>query len=390
MISDNNGGLPRYCHPFHGDWDVARIALDIPESKVLFVCPASCARIIKLNSFLSGYADRIYVLGLTEADIVAGDYEKKTYEAACEIIETEEIKPKALIIYVSCIDAMLGNDHSFQTKKVMEKHPDVNCFVLKMCPITRYSTDLPLVELQNDMYSALPLEKVEKTRTVAFIGANIAPGEDNEIVKLLKANNYRVLHIQASDKYEDYLDIRSSVLNIAVMPFARKACETLKKRYGTEYMPVLLRPDPDYIDGVIKELCSRLDIECPDVAGLREEALNELRSAAKAVEGYEIIIDSTANMFPLVLKEVLKNTGFNVKMIYRDSADTAAPDIDSGHITMPGKRLFVEQPGTLAIGEVANCFSATEKGIKLFYDNGYMGYAALKKLAQLIKEGGKE
>ena len=34
MIADQTNGLPRYCHPYHGGWDVARIALDIPESRI--------------------------------------------------------------------------------------------------------------------------------------------------------------------------------------------------------------------------------------------------------------------------------------------------------------------------------------------------------------------
>ena len=50
MIADKTNGLPRFCHPYHGGWDVARIALDIPESRILFVCPISCARIICLNA----------------------------------------------------------------------------------------------------------------------------------------------------------------------------------------------------------------------------------------------------------------------------------------------------------------------------------------------------
>ncbi|MBE6118709.1 MAG: hypothetical protein E7188_09230, partial [Erysipelotrichaceae bacterium] len=75
MITDNTGGLPRYCHPYHGDWDVATIALDIPESRILFVCPVSCARNICLNAYNGNYKDRIDVLALSEDDIVSGNYE---------------------------------------------------------------------------------------------------------------------------------------------------------------------------------------------------------------------------------------------------------------------------------------------------------------------------
>ena len=107
MITDNTGGLPRYCHPYHGGWDVATIALNIPESRILFICPVTCARNICLNAINGGYKDRVDVLALTEDDIVSGSYEEKTVAAACEILDTVQPRPKAMILYVSCIDAML-------------------------------------------------------------------------------------------------------------------------------------------------------------------------------------------------------------------------------------------------------------------------------------------
>lgn len=414
MISDNNGGLPRYCHPYHGGWDVARIALDIPQSMILFVCPASCARIIKLNAINYGYSERIFVLGLTEADIVAGDYEKKTYEAACEVMDTIEKRPRALIIYVSCIDAMLGNDHSFQTRRVMEKYPGVNCFVLKMCPITRYSTDLPLVELQNDMYMALPdrneeaseaasadmggneevseaasadmdADEASKQKTVAFIGSNIALNEDNEIIKMLREGGYRPLHIQASDSYEDFLRVRDSVLNICFMPFGRKACESLKNRFGTDYVPVYFRHDMDYIDSVLKEISTRLKLRLPDIVKLRSETLKVLKAASERIKK-EIVLDSTASMAVMELRRLLEECGFRVRYIYRDSADTQAPDVDSGHILMPSRRRYCGKSDCLAIGGAAGCFEKAEKTADIFYDNGSWGYDYLNKLAVKLLE----
>lgn len=387
MISDNNGGLPRYCHPFHGGWDVARIALNIPESMILFVCPASCARIIKLNAINYDYGNRIFVLGLTEADIVAGDYETKTYDAACEVLETVEKRPRALIIYVSCIDAMLGNDHSFQTKRVMEKYPEVNCFVLKMCPITRYSTDLPLVELQNDMYNALPklTTKVELSKTVAFIGSNIALGEDNELIKMLRRGGYEPLHIQASDRYEDFLKVRESALNICFMPFGRKACESLKSRFGTDYVPIFFRHDPDYIDSALETIADRLGLEKPDTRKLRQETEEVLRAAAMQCRA-ELVLDSTASLAVNELRDVLVRNGFKVKYVYRDSADTNEPDIDSGHISMPERRNYASGSSCLAVGQAAGCFEKAERIVDLFYDNGTWGYDYLRKLAKRIMD----
>lgn len=396
MIADNNGGLPRYCHPFHGGWDVARIALNIPESRILFVCPVSCARIIMLNALEFGYDDRIDVLGLTEADIVSGDYENKTLEAAREILSTVEVMPKAFMIYLSCIDAMLGNDHEFQVKEIMKEFPQVNCFTMKMCPITRYSSDLPLVQLQKDMYSPLPAlnpsnpghvesgANIQSVRTVAFIGSNIAPNEDDEIAKLLKDNGIRILHIGASAKYEDYLAVRESALNICFMPFAKSACEMLKNRYQTEYLPVFMRHDYDYIDATIEKLCKILGIDAPDTGVLRAETEKLMKDAAKCCK-YKIAIDSTATLFPEELKVILEDAGFDVAAVFRDGTGMEGEYVDSGSISMPGMRKYgSEKQAYLALGEVAGSFTNAQKCIPLFYDNGGWGYGELKKIARQI------
>ncbi|MBR0086734.1 MAG: hypothetical protein IJL98_03230 [Lachnospiraceae bacterium] len=390
MITDAAGGLPRYCHPYHGGWDVARIALDIPESRILFVCPVSCARIICLNAIKYDYKDRIDVLALTEDDIVSGNYEEKTIEAACEVLEQHSPRPKALILYVSCIDAMLGNDHAFQTETIMERYPDVNCFVLKMCPITRYSGDLPLVSLQHDMYAPLPPEQVPKKKQVVFIGTNIAYDKDVELIKLLEENGYKALHLQASDFYEDYLDVRASSLALCLMPFGKTAGELLKERYDIPFLPYFARYDINAIRQTITGLCQALDLPLPDLDRMEEETRAYLRKTAEEIKDCEIIIDSSADLFPDALRETLTSCGFKVKRVYADDIKRQAPDIDSGNIYQPMTRRYAPSEDVIALGMVASSFEGTTKTVNLFYDNGWWGFYGLRKIAESLLQAYRE
>ncbi|MCR5371882.1 MAG: nitrogenase component 1 [Solobacterium sp.] len=384
MITDNTGGLPRYCHPYHGDWDVATIALDIPESRILFVCPVSCARNICLNAYKGNYKDRIDVLALNEDDIVSGNYEEKTLAAACHVLDTVTPRPKALILYVSCIDAMLGNDHTYQTKEIMARYPDVNCFVLKMCPITRFSGDLPLTELQHDMYAALPAARVPKQKLAAFIGTNIAPDPQCELVQILEDNGYRALHIQACDSYEDYLAVRSSSLNLCMMPFGKSAGELLQERYGTPFIPYLLKYDFTSIRSVITGMCSALDIPVPDLDTMEEETRQILRQCADRIHGTELVIDSSATLFPDALRNTLASCGFRVRRVYADDIQRRDPDADSGSILMPGTRSYAADEDVIAIGMVSSSFEGACATVNQFYDNGEWGHYGLRRLAERI------
>lgn len=386
MITDSTGVLPRYCHPYHGGWDVARIALDIPESRILFVCPISCARIICLNAVKYGYKDRIDVLALTEEDIVSGNYEEKTIEAACEVLEKVSPRPKALILYVSCIDAMLGNDHTFQCREIMDRYPDVNCFVLKMCPITRFSGDLPLVALQHDMYAALPEEPAEKKKIVSFIGTNIAYDRECELVSMLEENGYKALHIQASDRYEDYLDVRSSALALCLMPFAKSAGDLLHDRYGTPILPYFARYDFASIRSTLTKTAEILQIPVPDLDTLQQETESVLRETAEYIGDTELIIDSTATLFPDALRKTLTDCGFRVRSVFADDPKRQLPDIDSGSVEMAKERAYGQRDSAIAIGMVSSSFAGTDRTIDIFYDNGWWGFCGLRKLAEAIRE----
>ncbi len=385
MIADQTNGLPRYCHPYHGGWDVARIALDIPESRILFVCPVSCARIICLNAVKYGYKNRINVLALTEDDIVSGNYEEKTIEAACYVLDHLKKRPKALILYVSCIDAMLGNDHSFQTEEIMAHYPDVNCFVLKMCPITRYSGDLPLVALQHDMYAPLPAEKVPHTRTAAFIGSNIAYEESNELVRLLEDNGFRALHIQASDSYADYLAVRESSLNLCLMPFGKSAAAMLKERYDTPFLPYFAKYDYASIRDTLAKVCAALAIPLPDIDAMEQETTRILRETAAYISDTELVIDGIATLFPDALRTTLQECGFRVRRVYSDSVERREPDRDSGDVTVAKTRSFGETEPVIAIGMVSASFEGAVNAIDIFYDNGWWGHDGLRRLARAIR-----
>ena len=391
MITDNTGGLPRYCHPYHGGWDVARIALDIPQSRILFVCPVSCARIICLNAVKYGYKDRIDVLALTEDDIVSGNYEEKTIEAACEIMDTIEPKPKALILYVSCIDAMLGNDHSFQTEEIMARYPGLNCFVLRMCPITRFSGDNPMVALNKDMMEPLPVEPMEKEKIVAFLGSNIAYDPECELVQILTDNGYRALHIQeAGARYEDYLKIRASLLNLCLMPFASSAGKLLLERYGTPMLPYFSRYDFQSIRKTISDLCTALNLPLPDLQQMEDETREVLQNCAKEIGDTKLLIDSTATLFPDALRTTLESCGFKVLSVYADDINRADPDVDSGSILRAADREYIRpeagaiSENTIGIGMVSSSFYGTEGTVNIFYDNGEWGFYGLRKLSERI------
>jgi len=82
----------------------------VPEILVLFVCPSGCGRHGALGAIETGNKQRVAYLCIDETDIVCGRYESMIPQAVNEMINRAEDKPKALFIFVSCLDDLLGTD----------------------------------------------------------------------------------------------------------------------------------------------------------------------------------------------------------------------------------------------------------------------------------------
>ena len=97
-------------------------------------------------------------LYLEEDDIVSGGYEELIADAAIELLEHLEHAgklPKVLMIFVSCIDDLLGTDHEAIVQTLSEKRPDVRFTFCHMNPISMDTNVPPPVNIQNKIYSTL-------------------------------------------------------------------------------------------------------------------------------------------------------------------------------------------------------------------------------------------
>ena len=87
------------------------MAMQVPESYQLFVGPAACMRHIMLSSMELGIDDRISWMMIREEDIVSGSYEQLILQNVDELLGNMNPRPRVFMIFVTCIDTLLGTDH---------------------------------------------------------------------------------------------------------------------------------------------------------------------------------------------------------------------------------------------------------------------------------------
>lgn len=306
-----------YVSPAHGGWGVIRIAALVPESHQLFVSPFACGRHGALGGAVNGIKDKISYLYIDESDIVSGGYEQLIPEAVDELFDFLEKRPKVLLLFVSCLDDLLGTDHVQLNRILSEKYPDVRFRSCHMNPISMDTKFPPGVTLQNNIYSLLEKRDIH-TDSINLIGNNSPISRDCELYEIMEKNGYAVKHITDFDKFDDYLSMGESRLNVLLSPVARYACTQMEKNLGIGYIDAFNSYDMDEIKDFYGRLENTLGIKA-DISKYETSARAKIKDALDIIGSYPVVVDYQAVKKPFTLAKALLEYGFNVRLIMSDN-----------------------------------------------------------------------
>ena len=133
---------------------VKRAGLAVPDSVMLLVSPGCCGRNTSLFRSAPEYRDRFFFQLLDDTDIVTGRHLTKIPQAAEEMLSVLGKKPSAIMICITCVDALLGTDMERVCRRVTEKTgiPAVACY---MYALTREKRLPPMAAVRTSVYSLL-------------------------------------------------------------------------------------------------------------------------------------------------------------------------------------------------------------------------------------------
>ena len=249
-----------YVSASHGGWGIVRMAALVPEAHLLFVCPSACGRHNAVGASVAGIKHRVSYLFLTEADIVSGDFEQMIVDNVDILFEALPKKPRALLIFTSCLDDLLGTDHEPILAELMRRNPDVKFRHCTMNPISLDSKLPPGVTTYRNMFSVL--EKREETKNlVNVLGSNVTYDKTSELKRLLKTKGYRVANIADYTDFDSFMEMASARLNLVVSPIALKTAEMMEKEFGIPYLTAYITYDPEEITEVYRKLEKALDLD---------------------------------------------------------------------------------------------------------------------------------
>lgn len=189
---------------------VKRAGLAVPNSVMLLVAPACCGRNTTMLSAESGYGDRFFYLLLDDTDIVTGRHLTKIPKAVEEVCQSLDYTPSAVMICITCVDALLGTDMDRVCRKSSDRAgvPVVPCY---MYALTREKRLPPMASVRKSVYSLLKPRK-RKSDEVNILGYFSPLQEDCELYSLLKSAGVKTIReLSRCESFEEYEKCRRQI-----------------------------------------------------------------------------------------------------------------------------------------------------------------------------------
>ncbi|MDR2103372.1 MAG: nitrogenase component 1 [Treponema sp.] len=317
-----------YCSPAHGGWGVVKVALLVPEVYLLFVCPAACGRHGAIAAIEQGYRNRLGYLCINDNEIVLGGYEAEIEKGVRELLDRVKPRPRALMIFVSCIDDLLGTDHTAALMRMEAEH-GIPIKLARMNPISMVGKMPPGIRVQKSMYEFLE-PPVKKDRGIILLGAYRPPAQNSELAKLFNHYGFGpIRHPEYCPDFDSFKEMAQSAAAVLVRPEGRAAGEDLSSRLGIPVFRSFMAYEEGTVteryQGLITFLESLDDRNGTSLRGERgepyfraaRETLAERGREARALLGdARIAIDSTVTIAPFNLALALVKSGLNLSRIY--------------------------------------------------------------------------
>jgi len=412
-----------YTCPSHGGWGMVRIGMLIPESHQLFVCPSACGRHGALGAIKQGLKNRLSYLYLEESDVISG-YDDAIYDAVDELLRRLYERPKVLIVFVSCLDDLIGTDGDAVIDELSVRYPDVKFRMGHMNPIQSDSDEPPLVSIWKNVYSLMERDAEECIPAVNMLGNYVPIDEDGEFHELMALLGMKICHVGNCETYQELKEMGNSCLNLLVTPPVEKVARQLKREQGMDYIFAPVKYDFEEIKeeyqtifdkfsemGVISEVAmvggdttdamDHFRVRAEQIISAAEnKARKAIEDAREAVGERSLYVDYSAFVDPFRVAAFFHKEGFPIKRVYAKDIDenqeeyrylVEQTDVEIVHIK--GHDIvnkWKESDEGIAIGLEAAYVSGAKHVVSVFQDEKMFGFHGVCLLMEKLKKSVEE
>lgn len=400
------GGI-EYSPPARGPWTIVHIGMLLPEMHEIFVCAQACLRGVVLSAAEMQVQDRFSTITVTEEHFRDGRLEETMIEGTTHILNSLEKRPKAVLLYTSCVHHFTGADVEWAMHVLKERFPDVVFIDAYMTPTFRKSEMPPDNKMRMQLYAGL--ERPAQPAGGLLLAGTLEPfGAASYFAKIAARAGVPFYELAGLERWDDYLAMANAALAVTINPAAKQAGDLLEERLRLKCLSLSLSYDEAEIDAENAKVAAALGLD-PNAAELLEAAeaakrgaREALDAAREALDGRAVAICQSATTRPLGLARRLLDAGICVTDIFADGFLTAdKPDYEALRRTHPALRIHpITSPemrfaprdfpeGLVAVGQKAAWFTGAKHMVNLIEGGPLWGHEGVAELARRIAQASK-
>lgn len=395
-------GTLEYNAPARGPWNIVHTGMLLPEAHQIFACAAGCLRGVVLTAGEMQAMERLSWISVSEEDMFNGELEENIIRGAAQIVQALPRRPKAVLLFISCIHLFAGCDMARTTRELEERFPDFRFIDCYMTPTMRKSGLTPDQLIRRQLYKVLP-NVPPAPCTAAIIGNDRPTSDTSQLSLLLQQNGWQLRDLTRCQSYDQFIATADSQLLITTALPAVAAAKALAQRTGRKHLHLPLSYDFGEIRQHLESLAQAMGVATPDTREAEAAAQESLRQLRQEVGDTPIVIDYTATSRPLGLALMLLRAGLNVERVY---ADAFTPEENAAYqqlqLYFPGLRLSPtvhpamlhcrpekSNDACIAIGQKAAWFKHANHLVNILGGGGYWGFDGICRICQAIIDASK-
>ncbi len=375
---------------------VKRAALALPESVMLLVAPGCCGRNTSGMMDLPEYRDRFFFLLMDETDIVTGRHLGKIADAVKEILTVAEKRPSAVMLCITCVDALLGTDMDRVCRKATEE-AGIPVLPAYMYALTREGRLPPMVHVRQTIYSLLsPVKKCSTSMNI--LGEFTAFDKESELFSLLFSVGIRTIReIGTCRDFAEYQKMAEANFNLILNPEARYCAKDMETRLGIPSVEIKRMYRLEKIRRQYALLAAALGVEFSQEP-YYEKAKACVDAFSKKAHGKHICVGEWTDADPFELSLALAEAGATVDEIYGTVSEDNLYYIRALAQISPDTRIYSNLSPTMmhyaigqgkadvTIGRDAAYYHPEVPNVPFSQDEKPFGYYGLCKLLNAVME----
>ncbi|WP_053956701.1 nitrogenase component 1 [Inediibacterium massiliense] len=237
--------------------EIINLALSIPDIYVLAIGPESCLRVLYFRALRKKQNQRLYLQTMSQNDLASSQHLDVAEMALREIIDHNDRKVKAVIVYISCSDMLIGSDFDSILKSIQRSH-SIPVKLFKRGPLSKRRItpkerlSLIFTEIL-DTYLDNNIDGKNIENPIINILGEEKLIEQCQLKTLLKNKGYfKIQEFIACNSFSDFKNLSKATFSIVTDKFGINLAKYLKERFKIPYASISIECSEQEFNNAIK------------------------------------------------------------------------------------------------------------------------------------------